>query len=118
MQPRRHLSAGLFVITALVSGCATAKGREPAVAAEASHFTIRITAAPAGTPAAPSIFVAGNFNGWNPGDSAYRLTPDGKGNYLIALPDSVRGNLEFKFTRGSWESVETDSAGRGIQNRS
>lgn len=42
---------------------------------------------------------------------------DGKGNYLLALPDSVRGPLEFKFTLGSWEAVETDSTGKDIQNR-
>lgn len=63
------------------------------------------------------MFVAGSFNGWNPGDSAYRLKPDGKGNYIISLPDSVRGPIEFKFTLGSWDAVETDSAGKDIQNR-
>jgi len=45
------------------------------------------------------------------------MTPDGKGNYAVALSDSVRGSVEFKFTLGSWDAVETDSAGGDIQNR-
>jgi predicted alpha/beta superfamily hydrolase len=37
---------------------------------------------------------------------------------MVALPDSVKGPIEFKFTLGSWDAVETDSAGADIQNRS
>jgi metallo-beta-lactamase class B len=46
------------------------------------------------------------------------LKADGKGAYLVALPDSIKGPIEFKFTLGSWDAVETDSAGADIQNRS
>jgi hypothetical protein len=35
----------------------------------------------------------------------------------LTLPADVRGPIEFKFTRGSWEKVEVDSAGRGVENR-
>ena len=59
---------------------------------------------------------AGSFNRWNPGDPAYQLRRDG-GGYVVTLPDSVRGPVEFKFTRGSFERVETDSAGRETPNR-
>jgi len=45
------------------------------------------------------------------------LRADGKGNYLVALPDSIKGPIEFKFTLGSWDAVETDSTGADIQNR-
>lgn len=71
---------------------------------------------PAGTPA-DSVFVAGGFNGWIPGNPAFRLKADGAGAYSITLPDDVRGPVEFKFTRGSWERVEVDSAGHGVSNR-
>jgi predicted alpha/beta superfamily hydrolase len=62
------------------------------------------------------IFVAGNFNMWSPADSSYQLTSDKSGisKITFSLPG---GNYEYKFTRGSWEKVETDSAGNGIKNR-
>jgi len=120
-QPRRHLSAGLFVISAFSFACAKNTTPVPAaapIAAPTRHFTLGVESLPASTPAGVSIYVAGNFNGWNPGDSTYRLKPDGKGNYSVALRDSIRGPIEFKFTLGSWDAVETDSAGADIQNRS
>jgi len=105
---------GLFAVSALTAACsANARGPAPGP----SHFTIRAEV-PGAIPPGSDVFVAGNFNGWNPGDSAYRLQRDAKGGYWIALPDSVRGNLEFKFTLGSWDAVETDNAGGDIQNRS
>jgi predicted alpha/beta superfamily hydrolase len=79
-----------------------------------AQLTIRLTGVPGGT--AGDIYVAGSFNNWNPADAAYRLTADG-GAYVITLP-AIRGAVEFKFTRGSWETVELDSAGNGVQNRS
>jgi predicted alpha/beta superfamily hydrolase len=62
------------------------------------------------------IFIAGNFNMWSPADSGYQLTSDKSGisKITFSLP---AGNYEYKFTRGSWEKVETDSAGNGIKNR-
>jgi predicted alpha/beta superfamily hydrolase len=61
--------------------------------------------------------VAGSFNTWNPADSTCRLTRAADGSYTITLPETVRGPVEFKFTLGSWDRVETDSAGRDIGNR-
>jgi predicted alpha/beta superfamily hydrolase len=80
----------------------------------AAQLTVRV-AVPAAT--ADSVYIAGNFNGWNPGNPAYRLTAEGPGRYAITLPADVRGPIEFKFTRGSWEKVEVDSAGGGVENR-
>ncbi|HEX2210990.1 MAG TPA: alpha/beta hydrolase-fold protein [Longimicrobium sp.] len=80
----------------------------------AAQLTIRITGVPAGT--AGDIYVAGSFNNWNPADSAYRLSASG-GEYVITLPPSIRGAVEFKFTRGSWETVEMGQAGDGVSNR-
>ena len=110
----RYLAA--FLIAAVSSACATATKTTPTLT-EPKGFAIRLESVPASTPSGVSIYVAGNFNRWNPGDTAYRLTSDGKGNYMVALPDSIRGPIEFKFTLGSWDAVETDSAGQDIQNR-
>lgn len=72
---------------------------------------------PAHTPRDASLYIAGNFNKWNPGDPAYRLAADSTARYAITLPDSVRGPIEFKFTLGSWETVEVSGAGEGVANR-
>ncbi|MFL5539822.1 MAG: hypothetical protein ACJ8J0_12555, partial [Longimicrobiaceae bacterium] len=58
----------------------------------AAQLTVRVTA-PAATPA-DSVYIAGNFNGWNPGNPAYRLTADASGTYAITLPADVRGPIE------------------------
>ncbi|HSU14578.1 alpha/beta hydrolase-fold protein [Longimicrobium sp.] len=81
-----------------------------------AQLTMRVRV-PAGTPDTASVFVAGSFNVWNPANASYRLTRTGDGEYSITLPADVRGGIEFKFTRGSWERVETDSAGGGVNNR-
>ncbi|HVG43180.1 MAG TPA: alpha/beta hydrolase-fold protein [Longimicrobium sp.] len=80
-----------------------------------AQLTVRV--AVPGAAADSGVYIAGNFNGWNPGNPAYRLTADGEGHWAITLPAEVRGPIEFKFTRGSWEKVEVDSAGRGVDNR-
>ncbi|HEV2736758.1 MAG TPA: alpha/beta hydrolase-fold protein, partial [Longimicrobiaceae bacterium] len=88
----------------------------PGVAPAGAQLTIRLTGAPAATRPGAAVHVAGTFNRWNPADSAYRLTRRG-GEWVITLPDSVRGPVEFKFTLGSWETVELDSAGGAAANR-
>lgn len=98
----------------LLGGLALAAALFAATAADA-QLTMRV-AVPGDTPGDAAVFVAGSFNGWNPGDPAYRLRP-ADGGFVITLPDAVRGPVEFKFTRGSWDAVETDSAGGSVANR-
>lgn len=62
------------------------------------------------------VFVAGNFNMWNPADSSYQLKSDESGISKITLTLPA-GNYEYKFTRGSWLKSETDTAGKGTANR-
>ena len=83
-----------------------------------AQATLRLTQVPPNTPAGASIYVAGSFNRWDPGAAGYTLTRQASGEYAITLPESVRGQIEFKFTLGSWEKVEQDSAGRDVPNRS
>ncbi len=84
--------------------------------AAGAQLTIRLSVPP-GTPADAAIYVAGSFNGWNPASPAHRLTAADGGEYVLTLPAEVRGPVEFKFTLGSWDRVETDAAGAGVQNR-
>ncbi|SET12665.1 alpha/beta hydrolase-fold protein [Hymenobacter actinosclerus] len=82
-----------------------------------AQTTVRVTAVPAATPAADKLYLAGSFNGWTPGSPAYALVRQPDGSYELLLPASLTGPVEFKFTRGSWASVETDAAGQDVANR-
>src|SRR4029078_12576857 len=86
------------------------------VATVSAQLTINLTSVPADTPDTASIYIAGNFNNWNPGNSAYKLTDNQNGTYTITFNPSP-GTLEFKFTRGSWATVEGTASGGFLPNR-
>lgn len=81
-----------------------------------AQLTLRLTAWPPFPPPYESIYVAGNFNGWNPGNAAYQLTLQPNDEYAITFDPPV-GNLEFKFTRGNWETGESLANGGFRPNR-
>lgn len=113
--PRPHWSAALFAFCAFLIGCVSP---QPAFnPAPITGAVIKVTSVPSYTPPIATIYLAGNFNSWNPADTAYRLSADGKGGYSITLPPTVTGPIEFKFTLGSWDAVEIDSAGGQVPNR-
>lgn len=80
------------------------------------QVTINITAVSSNTPRTDDIFIAGSFNNWNPSDNNFKLTKSGS-SYSIILP-AGSGKAEYKFTRGSWATVEGDANGNVITNRS
>ncbi|HJT80455.1 MAG TPA: alpha/beta hydrolase-fold protein [Chthoniobacterales bacterium] len=70
---------------------------------------------PANTPPSDTIYVAGNFQNWDP--SATPLTRDSP-THASGMVTTTEGNaLEFKFTRGSWEKVEKASDCSEVANR-
>ncbi|QDA31540.1 phosphonate ABC transporter ATP-binding protein [Thermococcus indicus] len=76
-----------------------------------------IVSVPNYTPENDSIYIAGDFNGWNPGDENYRLRKRDDGRWEITLEFREGTGIEFKFTRGSWETVEKGRNGEEISNR-
>src|SRR6476659_10538045 len=61
------------------------------------------------------IYIAGSFNGWNPRDEKMKLeTINNKPGITIELR---KGMFEYKFTKGSWEQVESAEGGFPTQNR-
>jgi len=82
-----------------------------------AQVTIRVTAIPTNTPANASVYMAGSLNNWNPGNANYILQPDGFGNQQIVIPEGT-GSVGFKFTRGSWVTVEGNASGGFLPNRS
>lgn len=75
-----------------------------------------IQSLPEGNKQTDSIYLAGNFNGWNPKDEKARFSTDRKGNFLLSL-DLPAGMYEFKITRGGWDKVECKKSGDNIANR-
>lgn len=84
-------------------------------AAFATDLTLLVDVPPVTTP---PVHVAGDFQGWNPGSPGHQLTlrPDGRYEITLDLPDGEP--IEFKFTRGSWGTVEKGPNGEEIPNRS
>jgi predicted alpha/beta superfamily hydrolase len=79
--------------------------------------TFRLTSVPANTPAGATIYLASSRNGWTTDDPARAFTFDpADGSYYLELPPS-RGTLEYKFTRGTWPTIETDADNRAVPNR-
>ncbi len=64
-----------------------------------------------------TIFVAGNFNGWNPSHKSYVLERQ-NGKLELIIPNLKAAVYEFKFTRGSWDKVSCTSAGTDVSNNS
>lgn len=76
---------------------------------------IEINALPSNHPDNSSIFVAGNFNGWNPQDKNFQFQKHEKG-YFLELSLNA-GSYEYKVTRGGWNKVECTKDGKDIGNR-
>ncbi len=62
-----------------------------------------------------SIFIAGDFNDWNPRNSEFAFSPLNRNGVEIKrqLP---AGNYAYKCTRGIWQHVEADEKGSDINN--
>lgn len=81
-----------------------------------SRPVIKVESIPENTPKGSNLYVAGNFNRWDPGDIRYQLEMHSDSNYYFTLPRGF-GDVEFKITRGEWSNVETDICGYEIKNR-
>ncbi len=71
---------------------------------------------PDNTPDNAEVYIAGNFNSWDPGNFDYKLNRTAEGEYGITLNIPIE-EVEFKFTLGNWSEVEIDSSGNDIENR-
>ncbi len=79
-------------------------------------ITLVISKMPGYTPTNNDIYLAPDFNGWNPSDKnlIFRDIVDGKPAITIPIPGSF---FEFKITRGNWSTVENDQFFDDIDNR-
>ena len=73
-------------------------------------FRVNMSEHPDFNPETQSVYVAGNFQGWDPGSSM--LTREGTSDYWsIALPVEGGVDHEYKFTLGAWGTDESNNRG-------
>lgn len=80
-----------------------------------AQFSLQLVITEKATLKADKIFIAGNFNKWQPNNPEYKFKPADSGITLVL--NLAAGMYEFKFTRGSWDKVETNAKGEDILNR-
>lgn len=80
------------------------------------NITIVIQNMPPITPELDELYLASNINDWNPGAEEYifNYLPDGKP--FLSL-ENIPSSLEYKITRGNWDTVEADTQGDPIPDR-
>jgi len=78
--------------------------------------TFLVKKLPDNTPENDDIYLVGSFNNWYPRDRNYVFKKQRNGTFYITLAEK-EGEIEYKLTRGSWESVEGDKKGGKIPNR-
>ncbi len=84
-----------------------------------AQVTFVVQSLPAYTPDTDSLYIAGSFNGWEPGSAAHMLHKNAQGKWAITLDAQSSGTtIKFKFTRGSWATVEKGASGEEISDRS
>ncbi|HEY9087017.1 MAG TPA: alpha-amylase family glycosyl hydrolase [Anaerolineaceae bacterium] len=75
------------------------------------NVTVPDSTAATGLP----VYIAGNFNGWNPGGTV--MTQVDATHWTITLNLDEGYVMEYKYTLGSWDYVEKDAACGEISNR-
>lgn len=88
-----------------------------AMVSSCRRAVLEVGKVPANTPKGAQLYITGSFNNWNPGDPNYLMRFDETtGAYAVDLPMGF-GNIEYKFTRGDWTTVESDACGGELPNR-
>lgn len=79
-------------------------------------YDIFVKSLPENTPKDAKISITGNFNNWELGDPIYDLKKSPSGTFHVKIYSDLE-RIEYKFTRGSWESVESRESGKARPNR-
>ena len=110
-------STYVYVVRAVDTGFNRSASSAEA-AAQASARPVKVTftlTVPASTPAKSAVFIAGDFQGWNPAGTP--MTQMDATHWAITLPFTEGNTPQYKYVRGRWEAVEKDAACAEITNR-
>jgi predicted alpha/beta superfamily hydrolase len=110
--PSPSLSLRSFLLPLCLASPLPLKSQAPEKVVVSFHVTV-----PASTPRDATPHVAGNANGWNPADPQWKLQRQPDGTWSGQFPLEPGYALQFKITRGSWETVEKDAKGGELPNR-
>lgn len=107
----------IYVVTAQdTSFNESAESAELAAVAEKRQVQVTFTATvPDDTPTSDAVYIAGDFQGWNPGATA--MTRVDSTHWNITLPFEDGQHPQYKYTRGTWDAVEKDAGCGEIPNR-
>jgi hypothetical protein len=75
-------------------------------------FTVHV---PATTPTGDTVFIAGDFQGWDPGGTPMTRVDEVTWEITLTFPETTP--LQYKYARGSWDAVEKDAGCGEIPNR-
>ncbi|WP_420570920.1 alpha/beta hydrolase [Kordia sp.] len=78
--------------------------------------TLVVTNLPSDHDFTRDIYISGDFEGWSGGRPELKLEKKDSTYYKITLPNH-RETINFKFTLGTWETVELDENQQNIENR-
>lgn len=81
-----------------------------------AQYSVRLIVTDAATQKGADIYLAGDFNNWNPGDYNFKMKIFGATRKVYVFKDVAAGKFAFKFTRGSWEKVESSAKGEDLEN--
>lgn len=110
----------LSVLLILVSPAHAALAQDGLVQPESLEqgFVIVVTDKSGFASTESPILLASNHNGWNPNDPTQALSRRSDGKWqIVRTKPALDSRLTFKFTRGSWETVEVDAQLQEIENR-
>ena len=82
----------------------------------AAQMTLLVSSFPQLTPLRDTLYVAGEFNGWNERDPQYMMT-SGPNGHSVVISGLSAGEYEYKITRGRWAAVEGTATGGFVGNR-
>ena len=106
----KNLSSLFFSLFVIILSCNLTFGQVGSV-----KFEVKVPSE--GMQKNSSVFLTGSFNGWNPHDSMYIMQKTGDDLYSLIIPVFDGKKYEYKYTLGSWNSVEVSANGEQIKNR-
>ncbi len=80
-----------------------------------AQVTFVVEKLPENTSQNAKVFISGNFEGWSGGQAAYQLSKKNE-RFFITIPKQSEA-IQFKFTQGSWDTVEVNADGKPLENR-
>jgi glycosidase len=75
-------------------------------------FTVTV---PGTTPASDTVYIAGDFQGWDPAGTPMTRVDATSFEITLTFPEATA--LQYKYARGSWDAVEKDAGCGEIPNR-